>query len=125
MLRRFSVAFLMAGAALWVAPSLAAAPAKAPVAGPLDGTFNNTVKITSKDGEELVYFNPDGSFIDIGPGPDQDSSGTWKVKGDQICTKTKDTPESCGVFRPGRTVGDKWQHKIGDDTVTIEIIKGR
>jgi hypothetical protein len=113
--------------ALWVAcaafcatSSFAAAPA-----GALEAAFNNTIKITSKDGEELIYFNRDGTFTSTGPGPDQDTIGTWKVNGGKVCTKTKDAAESCGVIEANRAVGDHWQHKINGDTITIEIVKGR
>ena len=117
-----ALAAFLAGAALAATP-----PANAPAASTnsLETAFSNTIKITSKDGEELIYFNRDGTFTSTGPGPDQDEIGTWKVDGNKICTKTKDAAESCGVIEPGRAVGDKWQHKIGDDTVTIEIVKGR
>ncbi len=113
-------------AALWITSSFAAAPAAtATAASALEAAFTNTIKITSKDGDEYVYFNRDGTFTSSGPGPDMDSIGTWKIEGDKICTKTKNAAESCGVIEPNRTVGDKWQHKIGDDTVTVQIIKGR
>lgn len=114
------------GAAFWITSSFAAPPApSAATASALEAAFSNTIKITSKDGDEYVYFNRDGTFTSTGPGPDQDSIGTWKITGNKICTKTKDAAESCGVIEPGRAVGDKWQHKIGDDTITVEIIKGR
>ena len=113
-------------AALAVTSAHAATPATSVAAtNALEAAFNNTIKITSKDGEELIYFNRDGTFTSTGPGPDQDEIGTWKIDGNKICTKTKDTAESCGTIEPNRTVGDKWQHKIGDDTVTVEIVKGR
>ena len=113
------------GAALFITASIAAPTAPPASGGALDAAFTNTIKITSKDGEEYVYFNRDGTFTSTGPGPDMDSIGTWKINGDKICTKTKEAPESCGVIQLNRAVGDKWQHKIGDDTVTVEIVKGR
>ena len=121
-----SFAFWLAITAFSVTASLAAAPpASAPAAGALEAAFNNTIKITSKDGEEFIYFNRDGTFTSTGPGPDQDTIGTWKINGGKICTKTKDTAESCGVMEPNRAVGDHWQHKINGDTITVEIVKGR
>ena len=121
-----SVALGIGAAAFLATAALAAAPASAPAnTNALEAVFNNTIKITSKDGEELIYFNRDGTFTSSGPGPDQDSIGTWKIDGNKVCTKTKDAAESCGMIEPGRAVGDKWQHKIGDDTVTIEIVRGR
>ena len=122
--RSFALGF--AAAAFFATAALAAPPATTPATtNALEAAFNNTIKITSKDGEELIYFNRDGTFTSTGPGPDQDAIGTWKVDGNKICTKTKDAAESCGMIEPGRAVGDKWQHKIGDDTVTIEIVRGR
>ncbi|MFZ1989959.1 MAG: hypothetical protein WAW96_09330 [Alphaproteobacteria bacterium] len=122
-----SFALGVAAAAFLATAALAATPASEPAANTsaLEAAFNNTIRITSKDGEELIYFNRDGTFTSTGPGPDQDAIGTWKVDGNKICTKTKDAAESCGMIEPGRSVGDKWQHKIGDDTVTVEIVKGR
>jgi hypothetical protein len=102
--------------------------ASASLAGPaaptgLEAAFDNTIRITSKNGEEFIYFNRDGTFTSSGPAGDE--FGTWKVDGSKICTKTKDAAESCGVIELNRAVGDKWEHKLGDETVTIEIIKGR
>lgn len=125
-MRRVRAIIAAAGAALWITAGSAEAPAAAvSTASALESAFNNTIKITSKDGDEYVYFNRDGTFTSAGPGPDMDAIGTWKIAGDKICTKTKDAAESCGVVEPNRAVGDKWQHKIGGDTVTVEIVKGR
>jgi hypothetical protein len=89
----------------------------------LDALFDNTLKITSSAGEEYIYFNRDGTFTSTGPAGD--TFGTWRINGTQICTKTKDASESCGVIDPNRSVGDHWEHTINGETVSIDILKGR
>jgi hypothetical protein len=110
----------LAGAALAIGIALAN---PGPPPGSLDVIFKNTIKITSNEGEEFVYFNPDQTFMTRGP--DGDSYGRWRIVGDQICTKVKDTPESCGIIEANRAVGDHWQHQLGGETITIEIVQGR
>ena len=101
---------------MWAGTGLAAADA-------LEAAYDNTIKITTKDGEELIYFNRDHTFTTTGAGGD--TIGTWKITGDKICTKTKDAAESCGVIEPNRSVGDQWQHQLDGETVTIELVQGR
>ena len=89
----------------------------------LDVFFENTIKVTSSAGEEFIYFNRDGTFTSTGPAGD--AFGTWRINGNQICTKTKDAGESCGVIEPNRSVGDHWEHILNGETITIDILQGR
>ncbi len=92
-------------------------------ASALDVLFDNTIKITSSAGEEFIYFNRDGTFTSTGPAGD--AFGTWRINGNQICTKTKDAAESCGVIEPNRSVGDHWEQTLNGETIAVDIIKGR
>ena len=91
--------------------------------GSFDVLLKNTIRITSSQGEEFVYFNADNTFMTRGP--DGDTYGRWRIDGDKICTKVKDAAKSCGAIEPNRSVGDHWEHQLNGETDTLEIVQGR
>ncbi|MDO8288961.1 MAG: hypothetical protein Q7T44_07060 [Parvibaculum sp.] len=127
-------------AAIIAAGAAVALPA---FAGNIEARFGNTMLATRPSGTVMkLWYNKDhtftGEFQPAGAPMTFQTSGTWRVDGDNICVQpdnppgtTNETkaPESCALLK-GDKVGDKWETTIKDIdgtsvVQTVEIIKGR
>ena len=100
--------------------------------------FDNTVKMTAVTGSmEAVTtfkFNKDNSvdLVMTLPNGDRESTGTWEVRGEELCTKFTGGPqgdaEMCNPLAEmaGAAPGDKWEFSPSDAiTIKGEVIAGR
>ncbi len=84
--------------------------------------LGNTLTIVEASGEEvIVAFNEDGTYVRNG------ASGTWEVKGDQICMAAEGGGEEfCDILEPGHEPGETWeQANAAGETVTMSLTEGQ
>ena len=99
---------------------------------PMSGAYGNTVTLTNQKGETTkLVINEDKSYQATLPDGNV-HKGTWELNtdGTQVCfTQTEPTPgadakPACGMVRPGKRAGDKWDEGDGDAKVSIAIVAG-
>jgi hypothetical protein len=115
---------LLLTAVVSAAPSLAAA---APKTGVSAG-FGNTILSTYPDGRQgKLWLKEDGSYTAEGRRHDP-SSGTWKLKGDQICLRQRKpatVPVNYCTAVPSGGVGSTWSAKsVFGDPLKVKLVAG-
>ena len=116
---------LLALAALCLAsPSLAAAPHTPDVSV----AFGNTVVSTYPDNRQgHLWIKKDGTYDYTGR-RNTPSSGTWAIKGDQVCLKQKkpvSAPFTYCTTAPDGQIGASWKAKaVTGEAITVSVVKG-
>jgi hypothetical protein len=99
---------------------------------PMTGVYGNTVTLTNAKGETTkLVISQDHSYQATLPDGNV-HKGTWGLNADstQICfTQTEPVPAAdaqpaCGVVRPGKKAGDKWEEGEGDTKTKFAIVEG-
>jgi len=115
-MKQMFVALISALFLLGISPAFASAD--------MEPTFGNTVVVKTGDVTMKYYFNADNTFT--ADTPDGTISGTWAVKGDEICLTPEGGEESCGPLAKGKKVGDTWTQENPDgSTSEVSIVAGR
>lgn len=105
-------------ATLLIAAPLAAAQTPAANADTYAQILQHGVVIVTPDVEIDVIFKPDGTFSAFGGA----GTGTWKITGDKLCTKTDGaTVETCAAYPAGKKSGDSFEVTSNEGTATIRI----
>jgi hypothetical protein len=116
-------------AILAVAAALAAPPAFAVTTADLKPAFSNTIISTYPDGRKAkLWLNADGSYRAQGR-RGKPSSGTWALKGSQICLKQakpfKAPMTYCTAVKQGG-VGTSWTSKaVTGERIKVTVVAGR
>lgn len=65
-----------------------------------------------------VKYTPDGKFTAM----DGQVTGTWRIKGDELCTTSNFSPaEECVLYPTGKKSGDSFDVTGAQGTATIKI----
>jgi hypothetical protein len=112
--------------ALLAQAALNATPAQA--APNVDAAFGNTIVSTYPDGRTgHLWLKADGTYTSEGRRKTP-SSGTWKVKGQEVCLRQRKptaVPITYCTAAPDGGVGTTWTAKaISGEKISVTLVKG-
>lgn len=112
----------LAAAALILAATQAAA------APNVDAAFGNTIVSTYPDGRTgHLWLKADGTYTSEGRRKTP-SSGTWAIKGDEVCLKQRKpmkAPFTYCTSAPDGGIGTSWSAKaVTGEKITVKLVKG-
>jgi hypothetical protein len=86
----------------------------------MEEAVGNTVVVELADGTvERYLFNADRTFsAELG---DAEVSGTWSLKGTEVCIDVGDGEAICEDYPKGKKVGDSWTEVDDDDGTSLKI----
>lgn len=86
----------------------------------IEEAIGNTVVVELADGTvERYLFNADRTFsAELG---EAEVSGTWSLKGGEVCIDVGDGEPICEDYPKGKKVGDSWTEVDDDDGTTLKI----
>jgi hypothetical protein len=102
--------------------------AAAPTTG-VEAAFGNTIVSTYPDGRQGKLWLKDGGTYTAEGRRHDPSTGTWKIKGDQICLRQRNpatVPVSYCTAVPSGGIGWTWAAKsVFGDPLKVTLIAGR
>ena len=116
---------LSAIAAVGASTAFAASDRKAePATEAVKRAFGNTIVTTYPDGRHgYLWLKEDGSFTTMGRHKTQ-STGKWRIKGDQVCLKRQHPPAPFSYCTPAPQ-GDSWPAKaVTGEKLQAKLVKG-
>jgi hypothetical protein len=116
---------LSAIAAVGASTAFAASDRKAePATEAVKRAFGNTIVTTYPDGRHgYLWLKEDGSFTTMGRHKTQ-STGKWRIKGDQVCLKRQHPPAPFSYCTPAPQ-GDSWPAKaVTGEKLQARLVKG-
>jgi hypothetical protein len=109
--------------ALTASPSVAAGPTG------IEAAFGNTIISTYPDGRQAKLWLKDGGTYTAEGRRHDPSSGTWKIKGGQVCLlqrKPATVPVSYCTAVPAGGVGTDWAAKsVFGDALKVKLVAGK
>jgi len=85
----------------------------------VNALIENALQISSSQGNYVTYFNADGTYTtNIG------ISGTWEIRGAEICVVRTTGESGCAPLQDGVSLGDSWEgtNAATGETVTYTIV---
>lgn len=81
--------------------------------------LENALQVSSSQGSYVTYFNADGTYTtNVG------ISGTWEIRGAEICVVRSTGESGCAPLQDGVSLGDSWEgtNAATGETVTYTIV---
>jgi hypothetical protein len=88
-------------------------------ASPMEPLFQYALESTTPQGSYLTFFNRDGTYTtNVG------ISGTWEVRGNELCVRRSTGEGGCTAMQQGIQPGSTWQavNPTTGQTVTYRIV---
>lgn len=111
--------------------ALSALVASAFAADPMAGYYGNTLVVSGPKGERKMMYNADHTYSST-DAEGKAASGTWEVKGAELCTTRLQPPPDkpndahCRPLAADKKAGDSWQAPgRNGETMTFKVVAGR